>query len=202
MSERLEYSCTLTGASFLFFEFKKVVSLKQQGLQESEIRDKVRAENLFDYKVKSSIKRSLPSVLRRVDVLDETLRKMVLDKPLESGKTINLYAIMKTDRLFFEFMNEVIRDKFEHNDYLFERKDVNGFISSKAEQDATVAGWTEKTVNRLKQAYGKVLLDAGILKDRNKGELSRILMDSELKRHLIHIGDVAYAKAMGEWVSE
>ncbi|WP_067929226.1 DUF1819 family protein [Alicyclobacillus shizuokensis] len=201
MPERSEYSCTLTGASFLFFELKKVVLLKEQGLQDSEIREKVRAENLFGYKVKSSIKRSLPSVLRRMNALDDTLRKMVLEKPLETGKIINLYAIMKTDRLFFEFMNEMIRDKFERNDYYLERKDVNVFITSKSEQDETVAAWTEKTVDRLKQAYFKVLFDAGILRDRKTGELSRILMDQELKRHLVSIGDVAYVRAMGEWVA-
>jgi hypothetical protein len=198
MPEWSEYSCTLTGASFLFFELKKVVLLKEQGLQDSEIREKIRAENLFGYKVKSSIKRSLPSVLRRINALDDTLRKMVLEKPLGTGKIINLYAIMKTDRLFFEFMNEVIRDKFERNDYHLERKDVNVFITSKAEQDETVAAWTEKTVDRLKKAYFKVLFDAGILRDRKTGELSRILMDQELKRHLVSIGDVAYVRAMGE----
>ncbi|EPZ44469.1 DUF1819 family protein [Alicyclobacillus acidoterrestris] len=201
MPERSKYSCTLTGASFLFFELKQVVLLKEQGLQDSEIREKVRAENLFGYKVKSSIKRSLPSVLRRINALDDTLRQMVIEKSLETGKIINLYAIMKTDRLFFEFMNEVVRDKFERNDYHLDRKDVNVFITAKAEQDETVALWTEKTVDRLKQAYVKVLFDAGIVRDRKTGELNRILMDEELKRHLVHIGDIAYVKAMGEWVA-
>lgn len=198
MLKRSEYSCTLTGASFLFFEMKQVLHLKEQGLQESEIRERIRAENLFGYKVKSSIKRSLPSVLRRINALDDALRQMVLGKPLETGKVINLYAIMKTDRLFFEFVSEVIREKLERNDYHLERKDVNVFITSKAEQDETVAAWTEKTVDRLKQAYVKVLFDVGIVRDRKTGELNRILMDEELKRHLVHIGDVTYVKAMGE----
>ncbi|QSO48380.1 DUF1819 family protein [Alicyclobacillus mengziensis] len=200
MPERSEYSCTLTGASFLFFELKQVLHLKEQGLQDSEIKEQIRAENLFGYKVKSSIKRSLPSVLRRINALDDTLRQMVLEKPVETGKIINLYAIMKTDRLFFEFMSEVVREKLERNDYHLERKDVNVFMTSKAEQDDTVAAWTEMTVDRLKQAYVKVLFDAGIVRDRKTGELSRILMDVELKRHLVSIGDKAYVKAMGEWV--
>ena len=199
MPERSRYSCSLAGASFLFFELKQVLYLKERGLQEAEIRDKVRSENLFQYKVISSLKPSLPSVLRRADALDDTLRHMALEKPSETGKIINLYAIMKTDRLFFEFMNEVVREKLEHNDYHLERKDVNVFITSKEEQDETVAAWTEKTVDRLKQAYIKVLFDAGIVRDRKTGELSRILMDEELKRHLVGIGDKTYVKAMGEW---
>lgn len=198
MSQELEYSVTITGASFLFYELKQVVALKMQGLQEPEIKEKINKENLFQYKVKSSIKRSLPSVLRRASVLDETLCNMVLEQSLESGKIINLYAIMKTDRLFFEFMNEVIKEKFESDNYLLEKKDLNLYIASKAEQNAGVAAWTEQTITRLKQVYVKVLHDAGLLKDKKTGELTRLLMDEQLKQHLTNIGDVAYVRAMGE----
>ncbi|MGG1534811.1 MULTISPECIES: DUF1819 family protein [Brevibacillus] len=198
MSQELDYSATLTGASFMFYEFKQVVSLKDQGMEDSEIRERVLTENLFQYQVKASLKRSLPSVLRRVGVLDETLRKMVLEESLEAGKIINLYAIMKTDRLFFEFMNEVIREKLESNNYFLEKKDINLFFTSKAEQDAGVAGWTEQTVQKLKNVMQRILLESGILKDKKTGELNRLLMDEQLKWHFINIGDIAYVKAMGE----
>ncbi|MDN4095593.1 DUF1819 family protein [Brevibacillus agri] len=198
MSQELEYSATLTGASFMFYEFKQVISLKVQGLEDSEIRERVLSENIFQYQVKASLKRSLPSVLRRVAVLDDTLRKMVLEESLESGKIINLYAIMKTDRLFFEFMNEVVREKLESDNYFLEKKDLNLYFTSKAEQDAGVAGWTEQTVQKLKNVIQRILLESGILKDKKTGELNRLLMDEQLKRHFINIGDIAYVKAMGE----
>lgn len=198
MNIELEYSVTITGASFLFYELKQVVGLKVQGLNESEIKEKVNTDNLFQYQVKSSIKRSLPSILRRAKVLDETLCQMVLEQSLESGKIINLYAIMKTDKLFFEFMNEVIREKLENDNYTLEKKDINLYIASKTEQDAKVTAWTEQTINRLKQVYVKVLHDAGLLKNKKTGELSRLMMDEQLKQHLIQIGDIAYVRAMGE----
>ncbi|MDN4076363.1 DUF1819 family protein [Paenibacillus polymyxa] len=198
MSKELEYSATLTGASFMFYEFKQVISLRLSGFSEQEIRKKVLSENLFQYQVNASLKRSLPSVLRRVRILDELLCQMVLEQSLEAGKLINLYAIMKTDRLFFEFMNEVVREKLESNHYLLERKDLNLYFVSKAEQDTGVAVWTEQTVTKLKNVIQRILLESGILKDKQTGELSRILMDDQLKQHLIHIGDVAYVRAMGE----
>jgi len=198
MTNELEYSATLTGASFMFYEFKQVVSLRFKGVNEQEIRLKVLSENLFQYQVSSSLKRSLPSVLRRVNILDEMLCQMVLEQSMDAGKLINLYAIMKTDRLFFEFMNEVIREKLESNHLLLEKKDLNLYFVSKAEQDEGVAGWTEQTVTKLKNVIQRILLESGILKDKKTGELSRILMDNQLKQHLIHIGDIAYVRAMGE----
>ncbi|WP_339179328.1 DUF1819 family protein [Paenibacillus sp. FSL R5-0701] len=198
MTIELGYSVTITGASFLFYELKQVVGLKILGLTESQIKKKVAEENLFQYQVKSSITRSLPSVLRRAGVLDEALCHMVLEHSLESGKIINLYAIMKTDRLFFEFMTEVIQEKFNADNYLLEKKDLNLYIASKAEQNAGVAAWTEQTITRLKQVYVKVIHDSGLLKDKKSGELSRPMMDEQLKQHLIQIGDIAYVRAMGE----
>ncbi|MCG7380061.1 DUF1819 family protein [Paenibacillus sp. ACRSA] len=198
MTIELDYSVTITGASFLFYELKQVLGLRIQGLTELQIKKKVAEENLFQYQVKSSIKRSLPSVLRRAGVLDEELCHMVLEHSLESGKIINLYAIMKTDRLFFEFMTEVIQEKFNSDKYLLEKKDLNLYIASKAEQNAGVAAWTEQTITRLKQVYVKVIHDSGLLKDKKSGELSRPMIDEELKQHLIQIGDIAYVRAIGE----
>ena len=197
MISELQYSSSLTGASFLLYELKQVIGLKVQGLNDKEIKQRVTEENLFQYKYESSIKRSLPSVLRRVNALNETLYQMVLEEPLETGKIINLYAIMKTDRLFFEFMDEVIREKYESNNLLIETKDLNLYFTVKAEQDQKVAGFTDKTIAKLKQVFYKVLFESGILKDKKTGELSRILMDEELKEYIIRIGDGQFVRAMG-----
>ncbi|SDT08954.1 Putative inner membrane protein [Paenibacillaceae bacterium GAS479] len=195
---QLGYSATLTGAAFMLFELKQVLILKQLGFSDEEIKEKVLAENLFQYTVKASIKRSIPSVFRRAEVLDSTLCKMLLEHSLETSKIINIYAIMKTDRLFFEFMNEVIRDKWESDNYLFEKKDLNLYFIAKAEQDTGVAGWTEQTVSKLKNVIQRILLGSGILKDKKTGELNRILLDEQLKQHLVYIGDIIYVRAMGE----
>ncbi|MED4238946.1 DUF1819 family protein [Priestia megaterium] len=198
MAKELEYSATLTGASFLLYELKQVLKLKEQGLSDFEIKKKVIEENLFDYKVTSSLKRIIPSVIRRANTLDVFLKELVMNSPLEVGKIINLYAIMKTDKLFFEFMNELIREKLNNNNYLLEKKDLNLFFITKAEQSQKVAKWTELTINKLKQVYIKLLYEAGFLTDKKSGELSRVLVDEDVKRHLKDVSDTAYLKAMGE----
>lgn len=198
MTKELEYSANLTGASFLLYELKQVIKLKNQGLSDQEIREKVIKENLFDCKGITSLKRTVPTVLKRANTLDEQLQEWVLNGPLDVARILNLYVIMKTDRLFFEFMNEIIREKLEANNYLLEKKELNGFFVTKAEQDEKMAKWTEHTVNKLKQVYTKLLYDAGFLRDKKSGELSRVILDEDMKRHLIHNGDAEFLKAMGE----
>ena len=99
MGSELKYSANLTGAAFMFFEFKKVVLLKEQ-FTDKEIRKKIIDDNIFQYQKISSLKRGIPTIIRRANVLDGALREMVIEDTLYTGKTINLYTIMKTDRLF------------------------------------------------------------------------------------------------------
>jgi len=198
MSAELAYSSVLTGASFMYYEFKHVVALKQSGLSDQHIRKKVIEENIFQYNKISSLKRGLPSILKRTNVLDDTLREFVLEEPFEVGKVINLYAIMKTDRLFFEFMDEVVQDKLETNNYILEKKDLNAFFMAKAEQDENIANWSESTIRKLKQVYVKILAETGLLQDKNSPELRRLLIDEKIKMHLSRIGDIRYIHAMGE----
>jgi len=197
MSTDLEYSSSLNGASFLLFELKQVVKLKESGLTDQEVREKVKNENLFQFTNKGRINRALPSVMKRAGVLDEQLFSMLREGSLETGKAINLYSIMKTDVLFFEFMSEVIGEKLQNNDYYIEKKDLNLFMTSKAEQSSKVASWSDINQEKLKRAYMQVLFESGMLKNRKSGELNRLILDEQLKTYLIHIGDAKYVQAMG-----
>ncbi|WP_330729466.1 DUF1819 family protein [Bacillus subtilis] len=194
----LEYSSSLNGASFLLFELKQVIKLKQQGLAKDEIRKKVKEENLFQFNNHGRINRALPSVMKRAEAIDETLATLMLEGSIETGKTLNLYAIMKTDLLFFEFMDEVIGEKLHNNDYLIEKKDINLFFTSKAEQSEKVASWSDTNVEKLKRAYMQVLYESGMLRSRKGKELDRLIIDEQIKNHLTQIGDDRYIRAMGE----
>lgn len=192
-----EYTSAMTGAAFMLFEFKQLVALKEQGDSDHEIRHKTIQENLFQYEKLSSLKRGLPSMMRRINALDSPLRLMVINESFEIARVINLYAIMKTDRLFFEFMSEVISEKLRTNNYSFELKDINMFFAVKSEQNNTIAGWRQSTIQKLKQVYIRILVETGMLKDKKSGELNRLLLDEKVKRHLIQIGDSKYIQAIG-----
>lgn len=200
MINELEYTATLTSDAFLYYELKQVLKLKKQGLSEVEIRKFVLEDNIFQYKSKKSASRLLSSVMRRVRVLDDNLINMIVNEPMEVGKIVNLYSIMKTSRLFFEFMNEVIREKLEFNYEVLEKKDINIFFTAKAEQSETVAGWSEETIGKIKQVILKILSEIGIVENIKTCKLSRLIVPPELKEYLIGVGDKIYLQAMGEYM--
>lgn len=197
MMMELEYSSGLNGATFLLFELKQVAKLKVEGYSEQEIRRKVIEENVFQFENKGRITRTLPTIMRRLDVLDEELASYMINATANMAKVINLYAIMKTDRLFFEFMEEVIREKLNSGVWQLDKKDLNLFFIIKEEQSNTVANWTESNKGKLKTAIKTVLYQSGLLQDRRTGELSPLVLDEELTQHLKLLGDQRYIVAMG-----
>ncbi|UPW82657.1 DUF1819 family protein [Lysinibacillus sp. Ag94] len=198
MTIESEYSSVLTGAGFMLYEVKQLAKLKGQGYSDQEIRYKVLEENIFQYDKLSSVKRALPYILKRVDLLDDSLRQLLIEESYEVGKVINLYAIMKFDRLFFEFMQEVIQEKLINNNYYLDKVDINAFFEEKMEQSEFMSSWSESTVAKLKQVFKKILLQVGILKDLKSGELSRLLIDDRISDHIQQMGDKNYLRAMGE----
>lgn len=198
MTIELEYSSVLTGAGFMLYEVKQVAKLKEQGYSDQDIRYKVLEENIFQYDKLTSVKRALPYILKRVDLLDDSLRQLLIEESYEVGKVINLYAIMKFDRLFFEFMQEVIQEKLINNNYYLDKVDINAFFEEKMEQSEFMSSWSESTVAKLKQVFKKILLQVGLLKNLKSGELSRLLIDDRISDQIQQMGDKSYLRAMGE----
>lgn len=194
------YSGKLTGESFLLYELKIVAKLKKEGYTDKEIRKMVLEENLFQYKFTSSISRRLTPLMQRINLLDEELIDRLIEDPLGDGIVINLYSIMKNDRLFFEFMNEVMKEKLKSNNEVLEKKDINIFIETKIEQNEDIASWSDSTVNKIKQVIKKILMEAKVVEDNKTGIVKKIIMSDWIKNYLIKSGEEKYILAMGERV--
>jgi hypothetical protein len=197
VKQNKEYSAKLTGESFLLYEFKIIAKLKKEGFSDKDIRKLVLEENLFQYKFKSSITRRLTPLLQRINMLDNTLIDMLINDPLGNGVVINLYAIMKNDRLFFEFMNEVVKEKLQNTSEIIEKKDINIYFEQKAEQNEIITKWSDTTIQKLKQVIKKILSEAKVL-NLKTGEVHKLIMSQGLKKYLIKKGDTKYVVAMGE----
>lgn len=189
---------TYTGDQFLFFELKEVLKLKKEGLDDKSIRKRVKSDNLFQYTSASSVARVLPPVIKRANILDKQLINMVLEEDSQTGKLINLYAMMKINRLFFEFMNEVVKEKYKYGQLYIEKKDINEFFDRKIEQSDEVASWSESSIKKMKQVTMKSLYECGMVENIRTGDMRRVNISQRLKKHLIEIWDKEYLIAMGQ----
>lgn len=200
MSEKLAYSSGLNGATFLMFELKQVIKLKLAGLSDKEIREKAQEENIFQFNNTGRTNRVLPALMRRANEIDLFLGQALLERTVEMSKAINLFAIMKTDLIFAEFMFEIIGEKFRDNNLYLEKKDLNIFFNDKAEQSDIVANWSDINQVKLKRGMMTVLHESGILIKRQGQEIAPLIIDDDVKQHLINLGNKKYVEAMGDFV--
>lgn len=197
LQKKNKYSTAITGAGFLLHEFREIVALKLDGLTDNEIKRRIIEKNVLQYNTTSALKRSVPYLLKRIDQLDNKLLRLVLEEDIRTVKLINLYSIMRADRLFYEFMTEVVAYKLRNRD-LLQTKDLNVFFRIKTEQSSFLAGIAQSTEIRLKNQYFRILYEAGILKDRKNGELTQPILDEELKNHFAKRGDHDFLYVLGE----
>ena len=125
----VEYNGGLTREQFLFFEIRIVSSLLMQGLSRIEIIDKIKQENLFQFPTERMISSIVGACFRRIDALEsETLVSLLAHSSADVAKQINLYAMMKYNRIVWDFMTTVIGEKFRTQEFEFSRKDLNLFF--------------------------------------------------------------------------
>jgi molybdenum cofactor biosynthesis enzyme MoaA len=184
-----QYIANLTGEPFLYFELKQIAKLTLAGLSSVEIRAKTKDETLFQSATNKSMDKILSATLKRVAVLDDRLLNLLANGSLHTSKLVALIALMKTNRLFLEFIEEVYLEKVRLGEQELEPKDFRIFFNNKAEQSPKVAGWQESTIKKLSQVYSKILFEAGLINTTNKKKLTPPIIEEELLDHLKKIGD-------------
>ncbi len=190
------YYANLTGEPFLYSELKQVAKLALAGLSIPEIRIKIQTENLFQYDTNKSIEKILRATLKRVAVLDETLLTLLVQGSLHTSKLVALIAIMKTNRLFLEFMEEVYLEKVRLGEKELEPRDFRIFFANKAEQSPQVAGWQDYTLKKLAQVFNVILFGAGLINNTKQKILTPPLVEEELANHLRNSGDTRIIVAL------
>lgn len=83
--------------------------------------------------------------------------------PAYIAKQINLYAIMRSNALVWDFMVQVIAEKYRNQDLTYNRKDMNVFFTRLQSQNDTVFQWSESTISKIKSVLTKMLVEAEYL---------------------------------------
>jgi hypothetical protein len=200
MPNKLEYKSTIKSKPFLYKEMKKAAELMNQGFKDFEIKDMSRNDNIFQVNTEARKSEIASIVIQRLKAIDDFLVEKIVNGEIGTSKQIVVYSIMKTDRLFFEFMYEVFREKILMGDSTLQDKDFDIFFSRKKEQSKKVASWTNYTFYKLKQVYIRILFEAGFIKGRKRDRvIVKPIIEEELVQHLKKIGDEKYLNSlMGE----
>jgi hypothetical protein len=153
-----------------------------EGKPIEEIVKYIKRDNLFQYPTERQISRLTRACYKRLAALgNEKLVYEVVNAPAETAKQINLYAMMRYNRLVREFMEGLVGEKYRQQDFSYTKKDINVFFSRLQEQNDDIAAWSGQTITKLKQVLTRCLIETEMIDSARDTTLNPIFISAELE---------------------
>ena len=185
---RKEYSAGAVKHSFWFMEFRKVVSLRSDGLSWDDIKERNEKENIFGAPTPLRQNQIYSTVSGRMKCLDRSFYPIFQSCDVSAQTLFALVAAMAY---------EVIREKMIIGSNEFADSDVRIFFKNKQEQDDKVAKWAEATTKRLGVCYKTMLFEAGLTdKGKDVRKILKPILDPVMERWLLDHDMEYYVKAL------
>ena len=196
MSE-LQYSSAIKDLPFLYLETRKTALLLEDGKNPEEIVELSVLENIYQLEKEKRRKELPQKILKRLENLNSNLIEVIAYGNDNDAKLITLLAILKADRLFFEFMDEVYFEKYLSKQLKITDSDFALFFNNKTIQSERVAGWQQANLEKVKRTYIKVLIEAGLAKQSSVGvEIEKPFCSQDILNLLSNNDNEIYAKVM------
>lgn len=180
--EPIQYKASITREKFMFYEMRTTAKLLMEGLTDKEAVQQIILENLFQYPTEKQIRSQALACIKRLHGMnDESLVSMIATRPSDTAKQVCLYAMMKYNRLVWDFMVTVIGEKYRNRDMSFGRRDLNVYFIRLQEQIDSVAAWSDTTVAKAKQVLLRVLVENEYLDATDAVHLNPVWLDKQLE---------------------
>lgn len=186
------YNGGLTREQFLFFETKILAKLLVDGRSFDEAVLIIKQDNLFQFPTERMIESIAKSCYQRLQALEsDRLIEVIATASVDVAKQVNLYAMMKHNRIVWDFMTTVIGEKYRTQDFSFTKKDVSAFMFQLQEQNEDVASWSDSTIQKIKQVLTKILVECEYLDSTKSEVLNPVYLYPEVEEEIIAQNDLA-----------
>ena len=194
----LPYSAGLMSQSFWFQEFRQILRLWADGNDDESLKAMCGEQSFFGTVNAYRAKRMCGYLIRRKSNLDEEMIDLFLRADMPTQKIINLIAVVRGDHLFFDFLNEVYREKALLGLPELTYADVNAFFTRKGSESSDVGSWNDSTIKHLRSTYLNFMGGANLLSgSKDNRNITTPVIEMTLERKLLKDGDESILKAIG-----
>lgn len=180
-----EYTAGTVKVLFWFIEYKKFVKLLMEGNTPEVIKKMSEEENVFGASSQARAKQIYSAVSKRIQVLNREFLDIFVRGDLSTQKIITLCSLLETDRLFFEFVYEVYREKLILGSTELTDSDFSIFFKRKQEESSKIAEWKDYTLKKLSTCYAQFLCEAGLIENvKGNKKILKPLLDIDLENCL------------------
>ena len=164
----MEYRA-ITAENFYLIEMKNTCKFILENKVEEDLKNLLKANNILETVSESNFSKKFNTINKRLKCLTDNLKKQIVDTDLASAKFINLYSILCNERFILEFLEEVVKEKYDNYDYSIKESDFLNFMETKSEQSKVIQNWTAEGKRRMLIKVKNFLTEGGFLEKNKDG---------------------------------
>lgn len=167
MQEKTDYNMSFTSGGLLEKEARVLANEYLQTKDWAIASQKIQNDNMFQYRTLVATKRIIQELKARFSYLNEDALQLIVSGFPNETKQILWFAICQKHRFIFDFVREVVKEKYFIGQFELECYDFDAFFNKKTLEYPSLEKITDGSRNKLKQVLFKMLREVGILNNQN-----------------------------------
>ena len=164
----MEYRA-ITAENFYLIEMRNTCKFILENKTEEDLKNLLKANNILETVSESNFSKKFNTINKRLKSLTDNLKKQTVDTDLASARFINLYSILCNERFILEFLEEVVKEKYDNYDYYIKESDFSNYMETKSEQSKVIQNWTAEGKRRMLIKVKNFLTEGGYLEKNKDG---------------------------------
>ena len=162
----MEYRA-ITAENFYLIEMRNTCKFILENKVEEDLKKLLKINNILETVSESNFSKKFNTINKRLKSLTDNLKKQIVNTDLASAKFINLYSILCNERFILEFLEEVVKEKYDNYSYYIKESDFSNYMETKSEQSKVIQNWTAEANRRMLIKVKNFLSEGGYL-EKNK----------------------------------
>ena len=186
---------TITGCSYMFYEFERILPLLLDPNSEQLLKDEVENNQILQVNNRKARERFVVEFKRRFNSVPFHFWQ-TWQGWSETGKRAGLfYAILKTYKLVFDFHFNVAIRHWNSINHQLDKSDIMMEFNEIAAHDEFVDSWSDKTKDRCASQYLTFLRQTGLLNEKGN-QLQSIRPDNDELEYYFRAGEEWFLEAL------
>ena len=164
----MEYRA-ITAENFYLIEMRNTCKFILENKVEEDLKKMLKANNILETVSESNFSKKFNTINKRLKSLTDNLKKQIVNTDLTSARFINLYSILCNERFILEFLEEVVKEKYDNYSYYIKESDFSNYMETKSEQSKVIQNWTAEGKRKMLVKVKNFLTEGGYLEKDKEG---------------------------------
>ena len=164
----MEYRA-ITAENFYLIEMRNTCKFILENKVEEDLKNLLKINNILETVSESNFSKKFNTINKRLKSLTNNLKKQIVNTDLTSARFINLYSILSNERFILEFLEEVVKEKYDNYDYYIKESDFSNYMETKSEQSKVIQNWTAEGKRKMLVKVKNFLTEGGYLEKNKDG---------------------------------